>query len=105
LFHETRGTNVGISVLCPGWVDTNIADSGRNRPDAPQHAITGSAEGAELVRQLISNGLAPDVVAGAVVDAMRTERFWVLTHPDMAAGARERLEGALTGRNPGELAG
>lgn len=105
LFHETRGTNVGVSVLCPGWVDTNIADSGRNRPGAPQGAITGSTEGAELVRQLISNGLAPAVVADAVVDAIRSDRFWVLTHPDMAAGARGRLEGALAGRNPGELAG
>ena len=40
-----QGTSVGVSVLCPGWVDTNIADSDRNRP-AQRHA-TGTRRHAQ----------------------------------------------------------
>ena len=29
---QTEGTQIGCSVLCPGFVNTNIFDSGRNRP-------------------------------------------------------------------------
>src|SRR5205814_6140868 len=33
LEHELEGTSVGVSVLCPGPVDTNIPRGARNRPD------------------------------------------------------------------------
>ena len=33
LEHELEGTNVGVSVLCPGPINTNIARGARNRPD------------------------------------------------------------------------
>ena len=33
LEHELEGTNVGVSVLCPGPIATNIAHGARNRPD------------------------------------------------------------------------
>ena len=34
LHHEMQlmQTKVGVSVLCPAWVNTQIVDSGRNRP-------------------------------------------------------------------------
>ena len=33
LEHELEGTNIGVSVLCPGPINTNIARGARNRPD------------------------------------------------------------------------
>ena len=105
LFHETAGTNVGVSVLCPGWVDTNILDSGRNRPDAPNGVITGSTEAAELVRQLVANGLSPRKVADLVLDAVSRDRFWVFTDEQMVARAVQRVQAATSGANPGEMAG
>jgi len=88
LFHELAmaAPHVHVSVLCPGWVNTNIADSARNRPaDLPageDAAVT--AAGAELLRGVIANGMPPDVVAGKVLDAIRAQRFWILTHDDEA---------------------
>jgi hypothetical protein len=44
--------------------------------------------------------MAPAQVAGAVVEAIRAERFYVLTHPEMGALARARAEDIAAGRNP-----
>lgn len=43
LEHEMEGTNVGVTVLCPGPINTNIARGARNRPDhmgGPQIRVT-----------------------------------------------------------------
>src|SRR5690606_18094393 len=76
------GAPVGVSVLCPEWVRTNIADSERNRPDgvaemvlpgAPDPMGAPGADGAEptpapamgdFVRTLVEGGLDPEDVAG-----------------------------------------
>ena len=89
LFHELAmsAPHVHVSVLCPGWVNTNIADSARNRPahlagDEQDAAMASLATSA--LRQVLADGMPPDVVAGKVVDAIRSERFWVFTHDDEA---------------------
>ncbi len=81
LHHELALTapHVGVSVLCPGWVRTNIADSARNRPGgAPAADVAAPAAG--VMRGFIEQGMAPDAVAGQVLDAIREQRFWILTH-------------------------
>ncbi|HUI48839.1 MAG TPA: SDR family NAD(P)-dependent oxidoreductase [Acidimicrobiia bacterium] len=82
LQHELAMTapHVKVSVLCPGWVNTNIADSARNRPAALQETRADATDGAELLRAFIASGMSPDDVAAQVRDAMRDERFWILTH-------------------------
>jgi NAD(P)-dependent dehydrogenase (short-subunit alcohol dehydrogenase family) len=47
LEHELEGTNVGVTVLCPGPIATNIARGARNRPDhlgGPQLRPTDEAQ-------------------------------------------------------------
>ena len=104
LFHELQmtGSSVGVSVLCPGWVNTNIHASERNRPGAAAADPAGSADGmpAEMLRQVLANGMAPADVAGLVADAVRDGTFYVFTHPDMMPGVRSRAEAILEGRNP-----
>jgi NAD(P)-dependent dehydrogenase (short-subunit alcohol dehydrogenase family) len=117
LFFELRfvGAGVGVSVLCPEWVRTRIAESERNRPDdvsatdlmgrplaepgGDDGGATGDGEGAaaapalgELVQNLIDGGLDPAEVAGEVVDGIRTGRFWILTHPTTVEHARQRWD-------------
>ena len=84
LHHELAmsAPQVKVSVLCPAWVNTNIADSGRNRPAHLRDGAEVDAAAAQLLRSVIENGLAPDVVAGKVLDAIRAEQFWVFTHDD-----------------------
>jgi len=83
LHHELAMTapHVKVSVLCPGWVNTNIADSARNRPPRLQEGVgVADPDAAQLLRGFIEQGMPPDDVAGKVVDAIRTEQFWILTH-------------------------
>lgn len=88
LHHELAeaGSQVGVSVLCPGNVLTRITEADRNRPDAlrppggPTHAeLTFRSEAG---RALAEEGMPPDAVAELVVDAIRQRRFWILTHPE-----------------------
>jgi NAD(P)-dependent dehydrogenase (short-subunit alcohol dehydrogenase family) len=105
LHHELAalGSSVKVSVLCPGFVDTRIGDSARNRPTpladgapAPQR----SAEADEAARRLLASGLSPDRVADAVVDAIRAERLYVFPAPELKERIRGRFEAILSDRNP-----
>ncbi len=94
------GSPVGVSVLCPGFVQTGIADSDRNRPHwAPRPAADDARR--ELTRQLIAGGMPAAEVADHVFDAVSAGRFYVLTHPDMLGMVETRMQDILDGRPPG----
>lgn len=106
------GAGVGVSVLCPGWVNTRIADSDRNRPPEPGGgpapatgaAATGGSAGPAVFRDVLrahlAAGMDPATVAGDVVDAVRTGRFYVLTHEDWAPMVQARVAGIVAGSPP-----
>jgi NAD(P)-dependent dehydrogenase (short-subunit alcohol dehydrogenase family) len=96
---KMANTRVSASVLCPAFVKTRIGESGRNRPGGGS-AAAGSDEFAAMVRGLIEQGMAPESIADKVFEAIREERFWILTHPEFDAAIRERVDGMLAGRNP-----
>jgi NAD(P)-dependent dehydrogenase (short-subunit alcohol dehydrogenase family) len=102
LYYELASSRVGVSVLCPAWVNTNIATSYRNRP---AHLGGGLPENegdpmTEVVAQLLAGGLAPSVVADHVADAVRRRRFWVLTHPDVLPAIEARVSALVAGEDP-----
>ncbi len=96
---------VGISVLCPGWVRTRINESERNRPGWTPPAEETEAGALNQMRQMVDNliaeGLQPAVVANLVVEAIREQRFYVLTHPEWQGMVRDRVDRMLSGENPG----
>jgi len=105
LFHELAmtGSPVGVSVLCPGWVNTNIHSSERNRPGGPAAdapAAAPAAMAADVLRQALASGMPPAEVAGLVADAVRDGTFYVFTHPDMMPAVQTRADAILEGRNP-----
>ena len=102
LHHEMRmaNTNVHVSVLCPGWVNTKIHQSGRNRPAELGGGKDPAAEPLSLIAQIIESGMSPGDVASEVRDAIRDERFWITTHPEMLAGVEARLHSIITNTNP-----
>jgi NAD(P)-dependent dehydrogenase (short-subunit alcohol dehydrogenase family) len=92
---EDAGEPIGVSVLLPGPVNTNIPTSERNRPpgvpslrDHPSHKL---AEG--FLRSVMgTNWLEPDQVAAMVVAAIKENRFYIVTHQDRTVDiARKRL--------------
>jgi NAD(P)-dependent dehydrogenase (short-subunit alcohol dehydrogenase family) len=100
-----RGARVGVSVLCPGIVQTRITDSERNRPDrypvqTPSSVHAAAQQQWELLRQRVEAGTPPSQVASVVVEAIRDERFYVLTHPEFLPRVRQRLEDIENGRPP-----
>jgi len=94
--------SVGVSVLCPEWVRTNIGDPDRNRP--PEVAeIEPSPEAPELrpiIEALVAGGLDPAEVAGRVVDAIRDGTFWIFTHDTTVGRARGRWDAIAAGGQP-----
>ena len=82
------GADVGVSVLCPGFVRTNIFTSQRNRPadlrveERPPLAAA-RAVNADMIAMVEATALDPAVVADAVHDAVLARRFWIFTHPDL----------------------
>lgn len=110
------GADIGVSVLCPGLVMTNIFESQRNRPEALADDDGGSgglsalmegagdhsaaADAVDSFGQILS----PDEVGAAVVDAVRRDRFYILTHPESTeALVRTRCDDIVEARHPSSL--
>jgi NAD(P)-dependent dehydrogenase (short-subunit alcohol dehydrogenase family) len=90
LVHDLReeGAPVGVSVLCPGPVETDFRSHSRAlHPAGPQDDVPGEYDG---VRRI-----APSAVAGMVVDAIRNDRFWILTHQSFAEAIERRCRGIV----------
>jgi NAD(P)-dependent dehydrogenase (short-subunit alcohol dehydrogenase family) len=108
LFHDLQlatGGKVKVSVLCPAWVNTKIADSDRNRPpSSPRRAdreMSPQEQAIEgLVRSAVASGIPPEVVAEKVLRAIVGERFWILTHSKTKAGVERRMRGVLDDTDP-----
>ena len=107
MHHELAltGAKVKVSVLCPGWVNTQLMDSERNRPaglsNDPAQDVNPAGEAfKETVRGLLATGLTSETVADHVFNAIRDEKFYILTHPDMKEAIRTRMESILEERNP-----
>ena len=92
---------VGVSVLCPGFVQTRIAESDRNRP---AWAAEPEAKAAEELRgamqNMVDGGIPPAVVADRVIDAVRTNTFYILTHPELTPALQTRFDDIVRGRPP-----
>ena len=98
-----RGSAIGVSVQCPAYVPTGIADSERNRPAGfqatPKSKETLARE--QMLKKAVASGrLSADDVAKAVVQAVQEERFYILTHPRIKGAIAARMEDILQERPP-----
>ena len=99
-------SKIGVSVLCPAGVNTRVMDSERNRPAELQNASAGESahpavtQAEAMLRRLVETGMPPSQVAEAVFDAIRDERFYILTHADWKPLVRKRMDEILQERNP-----
>ena len=102
---QTMGSPVGVSVLCPGFVQTRIAESDRNRPGwAPDREGGDAAELRSAVQTMVDSGIAPTLVAERVLEAVRNDTFYILTHPELMAEIERRFEDIMQGRPPSPTA-
>jgi NAD(P)-dependent dehydrogenase (short-subunit alcohol dehydrogenase family) len=105
LHHDlrSRGSAVGVSLLCPAYVPTGIADPERNRPKgfAPgEKSKETLAKEATLKKAVEAGRRSAEDVAKAVVQAVKEERFYILTHPRIKGAIKARMEDILNDRTP-----
>lgn len=77
LHAELEPLGIGVSVVCPGAVASNIVDSTRNR----HAAFGGPAAGPAEMRERISHGMPPSEVARKVLQGIEANELYILTHP------------------------
>jgi short-subunit dehydrogenase len=97
------GLKPKMSLLCAGLVDTNLVNSRRNRP--AEFADTSPAGPAaaslrERAAEGLKQGLSPRTVGEQVLAAIRDERFYILTHPELNPVIEQRMTDILNGNNP-----
>jgi NAD(P)-dependent dehydrogenase (short-subunit alcohol dehydrogenase family) len=100
-----RGARMKCSVLCPAYVPTGIADSARNRPaelaDAGRVKTEEDLARETGLKKAVERGrISADDVAQTVFEAVRDERFYILTHPKILGAVQARMEDILRGANP-----
>lgn len=102
--------SVGVSVLCPGEVNTNIANAQRNRPahlrtvrKTKRPANDEARRRNAAVAAALAAGKDPGDVAAVVIDAIRSERFWVLSHPEYLDDVQHRNDSLHRRENPSLL--
>ena len=103
---KVRSAKLAVSVLCPGWVDTRIIESVRNRPAELKPAIDPTPTREMLarlqaVRGFLKEGFRPAAIADLVLDAIRSETFYIVpVQPNIEAALALRLEDIRLRRNP-----
>jgi NAD(P)-dependent dehydrogenase (short-subunit alcohol dehydrogenase family) len=86
---EAAGARVGATAFCPGPTRTNIATSSRNRP--ADESVGGLADVAlESVDTEGRRWITADDAAGVLVDAVRGDRLYAITHPEMVGKVADR---------------
>jgi len=91
---------IHVSVLCPAFSKTRLADSGRNRPEGVPADPAASFGFYEALKRIVEEGTPPEQIADAVFEAVRKNQFWILTHPQLDQGIRDRFESMLARTNP-----
>jgi NADP-dependent 3-hydroxy acid dehydrogenase YdfG len=89
--------NIGVSVLCPGFVNSNVYDCGKTRPD--QLANSGYTVKPKILEKLKKAhqeiGMDPHKVGEKVLSAIQRNKLYIFTHPEFAGEMRRRSEALL----------
>ncbi|MCM5569240.1 SDR family oxidoreductase [Burkholderiaceae bacterium FT117] len=108
LYHDLRlkGANIGVTLLCPAYVPTNINRSERNRPGGAEAegepTESMKAAQAAMDKAVTSGRVSAEDVAKMTFDAIRENRFYVVTHPKILSSVELRLQDIVAQRNPSD---
>ena len=82
--------DIGVSVLCPGLVDSNIYASDEVRPDdLSNRAMEVTDEMTSQLAQAHKTGMHPDEVGEKVVKAVLENRYYIFSHPEFKDEVQE----------------
>lgn len=105
LYHELRmvQADIGVSVLCPAFVKTGIADAERNRPTElaarNPHPLTEHMD--QVMRDAVNKGRISAVqIAEMTLDAVKANRFYIITHDNIRGAVEARMRHMLDDKPP-----
>lgn len=87
---------IGVSILCPGFVRTRIHESARNRP-AAYGAQVAPLDESGFYTEAVENGIPAQVLANRVLEAVLADELYIFTHPEFRALVEARFAGILAG--------
>ncbi len=108
-----RTDKIGVSVLVPGWVRTNVMESERNRPEELKNRLgegmDTKASGVQALMKLYTGGfdgaVLPRQVADIAFDAIREKKLYIFAGNEFALPLLQaRMEDMLQERNPTTVA-
>jgi short-subunit dehydrogenase len=101
LYHELRlkKSKIGVSVLCPGHIRTQILEAERTRPIELRNPPNYKTDNRQY-QKIIEEGMLPKQVADYVFNAIKENKFYIFTHPEFKKGMQIRMEDILQERNP-----
>lgn len=102
LRQELAPRGIGVSVLCPGFIRTHIAESGRNRPDRFGGAVENTippqfAEFAQRIRERIETGIDPLYVGELVREGIENDWPYIFTDTEFEPAIEARFVGIKAG--------
>tara|TARA_Y100000591_G_scaffold195378_1_gene169123 strand:+ start:343 stop:1221 length:879 start_codon:yes stop_codon:yes gene_type:complete len=93
-------SNIGASVLCPGFVNTNIIESNRNRPDHLSSSNKTNFILKKLASSVLKRGKEPNEIADTTFDAIKQNNFYILPHTSYDEMIKERFSRILARTEP-----
>ena len=104
---QAINSKIKMSVYCPGFVQTDIDNCDRHRPERfkidpnePYYQSSSYKSGIERTHFVIRNGIPLDSVRQSVFIAIEEEQFYILTHPQYGPLIGKRVKDMLEGVNP-----
>ena len=92
---ELSDHQINVSVLCPGFVQTRIHESHRNRP-AQYRSDNGNSSGTSTLeqnaKQMVENGIEVSIVGKRLVEALSAGEMYVFTHPQYRSAIEQRFK-------------
>jgi NAD(P)-dependent dehydrogenase (short-subunit alcohol dehydrogenase family) len=96
---ELASHGIGVSVLCPGLVNTAIFEGENSRPARYRNtrfrALVSDAQGDVMREQVLPTGMDPMEIGRRVLQGMQRNDLYILTHPEYEPGLRERFDAIL----------
>lgn len=98
-------SNVGVSVLCPGLVRTQILNSERNRPESLMGNPLNTSDEEDdirraIVQEIYDQALDPSIVAELVFEAVKSKQLYIFTDDSFSDALRQHHDNIENGRNP-----
>jgi NAD(P)-dependent dehydrogenase (short-subunit alcohol dehydrogenase family) len=91
---QLAGKNIGVSVLCPGFVQTRIHESFRNkqaRYGGSDSVQVGLGETRAQTAAMVNAGIPIEPVANRVVEAIKDNDLYIFTHPEFRVAVQMRF--------------